>query len=234
MAPHSSTLAWRIPWTEEPGRLQSMGSQRVGHDWSNLAAAYILVHFEHVRTNTFSWGIYPFFNPISSTVPIKAVLRGSESRDTVCPALRTQLAPSPDAWLLLLHWPHSLFSSHIPASARASGKEKLPWALQTALFCPNLTTGIPLTGQLHCVGISFSSEENRPFLINSQYPQTFLRVCLHITGFEDVYKYKDCFYQRHKKTKYHPSKIIYIYIHILALHSTFFLIFFLLLITSIS
>ena len=32
MAAHSSTLAWKIPWTEEPGRLQSMGSLRVGHD----------------------------------------------------------------------------------------------------------------------------------------------------------------------------------------------------------
>ena len=32
MATHSSILAWRIPWTKEPGRLQSMGSQRVGHD----------------------------------------------------------------------------------------------------------------------------------------------------------------------------------------------------------
>ena len=32
MATHSSTIAWKIPWTEEPGRLQSMGSQRVGHD----------------------------------------------------------------------------------------------------------------------------------------------------------------------------------------------------------
>ena len=32
MATHSSTLAWRIPWTEEPGVLQFMGSQRVGHD----------------------------------------------------------------------------------------------------------------------------------------------------------------------------------------------------------
>ena len=32
MATHSSILAWKIPWTEEPGRLQSMGSQRVGHD----------------------------------------------------------------------------------------------------------------------------------------------------------------------------------------------------------
>ena len=33
-APHSSTLAWKIPWTEEPGGLQSMGSLRVGHDWA--------------------------------------------------------------------------------------------------------------------------------------------------------------------------------------------------------
>jgi len=32
VAPHSSTLAWKIPWTEEPGGLQSMGSQRVRHD----------------------------------------------------------------------------------------------------------------------------------------------------------------------------------------------------------
>ena len=36
MANHSSILAWKIPWMEEPGRLQSMGSQRVRHDWANL------------------------------------------------------------------------------------------------------------------------------------------------------------------------------------------------------
>ena len=35
MATHSSILAWRIPWTEEPGGLQSMGSQGVRHDWVN-------------------------------------------------------------------------------------------------------------------------------------------------------------------------------------------------------
>ena len=39
MATHSSVLAWRIPGTGEPGRLLSMGSHRVGHDWSDLAAA---------------------------------------------------------------------------------------------------------------------------------------------------------------------------------------------------
>ena len=36
MANHSSTLAWKIPWMEEPGRLQSLGSPRVGHDWTTL------------------------------------------------------------------------------------------------------------------------------------------------------------------------------------------------------
>ena len=39
MAPHSSTPAWKIPWTEEPGGLPSLGSHRVGHDCSDLVAA---------------------------------------------------------------------------------------------------------------------------------------------------------------------------------------------------
>ena len=39
MAPRSSTVVWKIPWMEEPDRLQSMGSRRVGHNWSDLAAA---------------------------------------------------------------------------------------------------------------------------------------------------------------------------------------------------
>ena len=45
MATHSSILAWRIPWTEEPGRLQSMGSQRVGHHGSFLALRH--THIGH-------------------------------------------------------------------------------------------------------------------------------------------------------------------------------------------
>ena len=42
MATHSSILAWRIPWTEEPGRLQSMGSQRVRQDWATKLNSFIL------------------------------------------------------------------------------------------------------------------------------------------------------------------------------------------------
>ena len=44
MAPHSSTLAWKIPWMEEPGRLQSMGSIGVGHDWANSLSLFTF-HF---------------------------------------------------------------------------------------------------------------------------------------------------------------------------------------------
>ena len=44
MAPHSSTLAWKIPWTEEPGRLQSMGSWRVGHDWETSLSLFTFMH----------------------------------------------------------------------------------------------------------------------------------------------------------------------------------------------
>ena len=45
MAPHSSTLAWKIPWTEEPGRLQSMGSLRVGHDWVTSLSLLTFTHW---------------------------------------------------------------------------------------------------------------------------------------------------------------------------------------------
>ena len=54
MATHSSSLAWKIPWTEEPGRLQSMGFQRVGHDWSHLAwhAPGVSGDFQHFSLST--------------------------------------------------------------------------------------------------------------------------------------------------------------------------------------
>ena len=44
MATHSSTLAWKIPWMEEPGRLQSMGLQRVGHNGASLSLSFIYIY----------------------------------------------------------------------------------------------------------------------------------------------------------------------------------------------
>ena len=57
MAPHSSTLAWKIPWTEEPGRLQSMGSRRVGHDWATSLSLFTFMHWRR------KWQLTPVFLP---------------------------------------------------------------------------------------------------------------------------------------------------------------------------
>ena len=45
MAPHTSTLAWKIPWTEEPGRLQYMGSLRVRHDGVTSLSLFTVMHW---------------------------------------------------------------------------------------------------------------------------------------------------------------------------------------------
>ena len=57
MAPHSSTLAWKIPWTEEPSRLQSMGSLRVRHDWATSLSLFTFMHWRR------KWQPIPVFLP---------------------------------------------------------------------------------------------------------------------------------------------------------------------------
>ena len=57
MATHSSTLAWKIPWMEEPGGLQSMGSQRVGHDWATSLSLFTFMHWRR------KWQPTPVFLP---------------------------------------------------------------------------------------------------------------------------------------------------------------------------
>ena len=54
MGTHSSILAWRIPWTEEPGGLWSIESQRIRHDWSDLACVHENIHRKQKQTNTFT------------------------------------------------------------------------------------------------------------------------------------------------------------------------------------
>ena len=52
MAPHSSTLAWKIPWMEEPGVLQSMGSLGVRHDRATLLSLFTFMHWRRKRQPT--------------------------------------------------------------------------------------------------------------------------------------------------------------------------------------
>ena len=60
MAPHSSTLAWKIPWTEEPSRLQSMGLLGVGHIWATSLSFFTFMHWRRKRQPT------PVFLPLGS------------------------------------------------------------------------------------------------------------------------------------------------------------------------
>ena len=57
MAPHSSTLAWKTPWMEEPGALQSMGSRRVIHDWATSLSLFTFMHWRR------KWQPTPVFLP---------------------------------------------------------------------------------------------------------------------------------------------------------------------------
>ena len=57
MATQSSNLAWTIPWTEEPGRLQSTGSRRVGHDWATSLSLFTFMHWRR------KWQPTPVFLP---------------------------------------------------------------------------------------------------------------------------------------------------------------------------
>ena len=80
MAPHSSTLAWKIPWTEEPGRLQSMGSLRVRHNW---VTSLSLFTFTHRRGK---WQPTPVFLPGESQgrgSPVGCLLWGRTESDTI-------------------------------------------------------------------------------------------------------------------------------------------------------
>ena len=57
MAIHSIVLAWRIPWTEEPGRLQHIGSHRVGHEWSDFTLTHLNLSRNSWSNSKFSLGV---------------------------------------------------------------------------------------------------------------------------------------------------------------------------------
>ena len=78
MAPHSSTLAWKIPWMEQPGRLQSMGSLRVGHDWVTSLSLFTFTHWRR------KWQPTPVFLPGESQgrgSPVGCPLWGRKESD---------------------------------------------------------------------------------------------------------------------------------------------------------
>ena len=108
MATHSSILAWRISWTDEPGRLQSMGSQRVRQDWA---------------TSTFTWHLLSSIQ-FSHSVVSNSLWLGQQDTRVPCPSPTTGPCsnPCPLSW-----WCHPTISSSVvplsscPQSFPASG-----------------------------------------------------------------------------------------------------------------
>ena len=108
MAPHSSILAWKNPWTEEPGRLQSMGSRRVGHDWATSLSLFTFMHWRR------KWQATPVFLPGESQGRGSLVgcrLWGRTESDTTEATWQqhtelniTQILP-PFRWILQEPWP---------------------------------------------------------------------------------------------------------------------------------
>ena len=87
LATHSSTLAWKIPWMEEPGRLQSMGSLGVRHDWVTWLSLFTFMHWRRkwqptpihlpgvLQARTLEWVAISFSNAWKWKVKVKSLSR---------------------------------------------------------------------------------------------------------------------------------------------------------------
>ena len=114
MATHSSILAWKIPWTEEPDGLQSMGSQRIGLDWSDLAGTHLILRWgtsilvkEARHKRLYVWFIFCCCIPsVSHTQPLTQLIQrlacglgvwtqlaGSSTKKSVSARLSSSLEP---------------------------------------------------------------------------------------------------------------------------------------------
>ena len=122
MAPHSSTLAWKIPWTEEPGRLQYMGSLRVGHDWATSLSLFTFVHWRR------KWQPTQVFLPGESqgrwSLLSYHLWGGTVGHDLSDLAAAATGIPSPPLALFIVVLPKAHLTSH----SRMSGS-KWVWAI---------------------------------------------------------------------------------------------------------
>ena len=178
LVPHSSTLAWKIPWTEEPGRLPSMGSHRVGHDWSDLAAAAPIYNYYQnlplpgeCMLNRFSrvWLLATLW-----TVACQAPLWDSPGKNTGvgCRGLLQGIFPTQGSnlhLLCLLHW--QVGSYH---TKKKKKNPKIQWhhdkrsqwhlhdkrkiaSLFTTLLTPHLWVSFPLPTSISTLQTSTES-----------------------------------------------------------------------------
>ena len=134
MAPHSRTLAWKIPWTEEPGRLQFMGSRRVGQHWATSLSLFTFMHWRR------KWQATPVFLPEESQgwgSLLGCRLWGRTESDTTEATSQQQ-----QQHVRLFLWPHGLWPTGLLCSWNFPSKN-------TRACCYFLLQGIFLTQGSH-------------------------------------------------------------------------------------
>ena len=108
MAPHSSTLAWKIPWMEEPGGLQSMRSLRVGHDWATSLSLFTFMLLEKEMTthsSVLAWRIPGMGQP--GGLPSMGLHRVGHDRSDLAAAAAAAIF----AWYIFFHhFTYNMFS----------------------------------------------------------------------------------------------------------------------------
>ena len=140
MAPHSSTLAWKIQWTEEPARLQSMGSRRVGHDWATSLSLFTFMHWRR------KWQPTPVFFPGESQGQGSLVgchLWGRTESDTTEATWQQQ---QQEVFKVRLRY--YVASTKLYTGTRLSG-EQTPWTLKHALHAYSRRPKGTSTHELH-------------------------------------------------------------------------------------
>ena len=133
MATHSSTLAWKIPWREKPGRLQSMGSQRVGHDWVTSLSLCPLSQWCHPIIAS---SIFPF-SPCPESFQASHLFQWVSSLNQVAKVLELQLKHSNEYSSLIsfrIDWLDLLAVQGILKSSLASLFESINFLALSLLY----------------------------------------------------------------------------------------------------
>ena len=146
MAPHSSTLAWKIPWTEEPGGLQSMGLLRVGHGWATSLSLFISCIgegngnplqcscLENPRDQGAWWAAV--YGVAQSQTQLKRLSSSSSSYSTFLLFCSWLMLPNPTLKLQLqVSKDLVCFIQPVPsAPSSAPGIQKIGWMNQRAMY----------------------------------------------------------------------------------------------------
>ena len=141
MAPHSSILAWKIPWMEEPGRLQSIGSRRVRHDGATSLSLFTFMHWRRKWQPT---AVFCLENPRDGGAWWAAIYGVTESRTQLRRLSRSSNNRSKTQWLeacetMVLAWavppPLSMGNlGHFPSPVSGSSSTVKSWAKKSLRF----------------------------------------------------------------------------------------------------